>query len=47
MSIVRRLLLRTIAPANRIELTFGLREAAILSLVGIAIAIAAAYYYAG
>ena len=29
------------------EITFGLREAVILSIVGIAIAIAAALHYAG
>jgi hypothetical protein len=46
MKIIRRLVPRATAPGNRIELTFGLREAAIMSVVGIAIAVVAVYYYA-
>ena len=46
MNILRRLVPRAIAAINGVELTFGLREAAILSIVGIAIAVAAAYHYA-
>ncbi len=46
MNMVRRVVLRAIAATNRVELTFGLGEAAILSIVGIAIAVAAAYHYA-
>jgi hypothetical protein len=37
---------RAIASINRANLTFGLREAVIMSLVGIAIAGAVAFHYA-
>jgi len=37
---------RAIAALDRANLTFGLREAIILSLVGIAIASAVAWHYA-
>jgi hypothetical protein len=37
---------RAIASINRANLTFGLREAVIMSLVGIAIACAVAFHYA-
>ena len=46
MNLVPRFVLRAIAAINRAEVTFGLREATILSIVGIAIAVAAAYHYA-
>jgi uncharacterized protein YaaW (UPF0174 family) len=46
MNEIRRLVLRAIAGINGVEVTFGLREAAILSILGIGIAVAAAYHYA-
>ena len=41
------LLSRAIDRLNRATLSFGLREAVILSVTGIAIAAAVAYHYAG
>jgi hypothetical protein len=41
------LLSRAIDRLNRANLSFGLREAVILSVAGITIAAAAAYHYAG
>ena len=38
---------RTIAALNRANLSFGLREAVVLSLVGVALASVIAYHYVG
>jgi len=42
-----KMLERTIGRLNRANLTFGLREAVVLSFLGVAIASAVAYHYAG
>ena len=42
-----RIIERAIAALNRANLSFGLREAVILSLAGIAIASIVAYYHVG
>ena len=42
-----RIIDRTIAALNRANLSFGIREAVILSLAGIAIASIVAYYHVG
>lgn len=42
-----KMLERTIGKLNHANLTFGFREAVVLSLLGIAIATAVAYHYAG
>jgi hypothetical protein len=42
-----KIIVRAIAALNRANLSFGLREAVILSLVGIAIASMVAYHHMG
>jgi hypothetical protein len=47
MNMIERIVLRAIARLERAQLTFGLREAVMVSIVGIAIASAVAYRHAG
>ena len=47
INLIRRMTDSSLRLVNGANLTFGLREAVVLSLLGIAIATAVAYHYAG